>query len=446
MCNQNNKSVELADVFRMHRESYCKNNTLTPEQHKAINAICNCRTSVLGGHIEQCDNCGSTQVSYNSCRNRHCPKCQSLKTAKWLEDRQKELLPVSYFHAVFTLPHELNTLVLYNKKELYSCLMRAVWETIKTLGQDPKRLNGLMGMLAILHTWGQNLLSHNHVHCIVSAGALVNGNQWRESKSNYLFPIKMMSQIFRGFFISTLRTLYKNNQLKIPHDPNPKTNLNISENFDLLLNSLMEKPWVVYVKEPFAAVLGEKLSLSYQGIRDNLYKIFRKDLAYKTRKQKGFVQFSPRISEPFAGPKKLLDYLGRYVNKIAISNCRIVSCDAKSVKFKWRDYADGNKIKTMELKPEEFIRRFLSHVIPKGFMRVRFFGFLANACKNKNVTTIRKLFSYAPTEEKQKKDIRILMLELTGNDITLCPKCKKGHFYTIQMMPNKLTKISPDTS
>ena len=401
MCEQGNerdKHPELGDVFRMHRESYCKNNTLTPEQHKIVNAICNCRTLVLGGHIDKCDNCDNICISYNSCRNRHCPKCQSLKTARWLEDRQKELLPVSYFHVVFTLPHELNILVLYNKKELYSLLMQAVWETIKTLGQDPKRLNGLMGMLAILHTWGQNLLSHNHIHCIVPGGALVNGNQWRASKSNYLFPVKAMSRIFRGIFISGLRLLYDDDRLKIPADLEPKTSLNIRKNFDALLSSLMEKSWVVYAKKPFA------------------------------------------------GPEKLLDYLGRYVNKIAISNCRILSCDEKSVKFKWRDYSDGNKVKIMELKPEEFIRRFLSHAVPTGLMRVRFFGFLANACKNKNVAIIRKLLSYAPTEEKQKKDISTLMLELTGNDITLCPVCKKGHFYTIQTMPNRLAKTNPDTS
>ncbi len=321
MCDQENaqeqSSVELGDVFRMHRESYCKNNTLSPEQHKVINAICNCRTSILGGHIEQCDNCDNIHVSYNSCRNRHCPKCQSLKTAKWLENRQKELLPVPYFHVVFTLPHELNNLVLYNKRELYSLLMQSVWETIKTLGKDPKRLNGLMGMLAILHAWGQNLFPHNHIHCIIPGGALVNGEKWRSSKSNYLFPVKVMSKIFRGIFISGLRILYDGNKLKIPNDSNLKTSLSIRKNFEALLSSLMKKPWVVYSKKPFA------------------------------------------------GPEKLLDYLGRYVNKIAISNTRILSCNKRSVRFKWRDYSDDNKVKIMELKPEEFMRRFLSHVVPK---------------------------------------------------------------------------------
>ena len=402
MCNRKNCrdkcSVELSNVFNMHRESYCKNNTLTPHQYKVVNAICNCRTSVLGGHIEQCNHCGNIQISYDSCRNRHCPKCQSLKTAKWLKDRQKELLPVPYFHVVFTLPHELNTLVLYNKRELYSCLMQAVWETIKTLGKDPKRLNGLMGMIAILHTWSKNLLSNNHIHGIVPGGALVNGEKWQPSKSNYLFPVKAMSQIFKGIFISNLRNFYKQNKLIIPNDTTAKTDLSISKNFDALINILMEKPWVVYSKKPFA------------------------------------------------GPEKLLDYLGRYVNKIAISNNRIISCDEKSVKFKWRDYSDSNKVKIMELKPEEFIRRFLSHIVPERFMRIRFFGFLANSCKDKNISKIRKLLSYEPVEENHKKDICSLMLELTGNNITLCPKCKKGYFYTIQTIPNKLVKTNPDTS
>ena len=400
MCGQEDaqekRPVELSDVFRMHRESYCNNNTLSPQQYKVINALCNCRTSVLGGHVEQCDHCDNIHVSYNSCRNRHCPKCQSLKTAQWLENRQKELLPVQYFHVVFTLPHELNTLVLYNKQELYSCLMQSVWKTIKTLGEDPKRLNGLMGMIAILHTWGQNLSSHNHIHGIVPGGALVNGDQWQSSKSNYLFPVKVMSTLFRGIFISGLRTLYEENKLKIPEDTDLKTSLNIKKNFEALLHSLMEKPWVVYSKKPFA------------------------------------------------GPEQLLEYLGRYVNKIAISNSRILSCDEGSVKFKWRDYSDNNKVKIMDLKPEEFIRRFLSHVVPEGFMRIRFFGFLANASKKENVKKIRALLSYSPIEEKQKKDIRTRMLELTGKDITLCQKCNKGHFYTIQVMANTLRAMPSD--
>ena len=198
---------------------------------------------------------------------------------------------------VFTLPHELNTLVLYNKKELYSLLMQSVWETIKTFGEDPKRLNGLMGMIAILHTWGQNLLDHNHLHCIVPGCALVDGTKCQASKPDYLFPVKAMSVVFRGIFVSGLRDLYNKDKLKIPEDPNLKISLRVRENFDTLLSNLMKKSWVVYSKHPFA------------------------------------------------GPKKLLNYLGRYVNKIAISNCRILSCDENSVTFKWRDYSDNNTVK-----------------------------------------------------------------------------------------------------
>ena len=394
------RKLEVADIVRMHGDAYCKNNTLAPEQHKVLNAIRNCRTAVLGGHIDHCNNCGHINISYDSCRNRHCPKCQSLKTLKWLEERQKELLLVPYFHVVFTLPHELNILIMYNKKALYSLLMRSVWETIKTFGEDPKKLNGLMGMIAILHTWGQNLFDHIHLHCMIPGGALQNGNKWQPSKPNYLFPVQAMSVVFRGIFITGLRALYDDNKLKIPSDANLKTSLGIRANFEVLLSGLMKKSWVVYSKHPFA------------------------------------------------GPKQLLNYLGRYINKIAISNHRIISCDEKSVKFSWRDYADNNTVKIMTLKPKEFIRRFLMHVVPTGFIRVRFFGFLANACKKKNIKIIRNLLDYVPAEIEQKKDVRSLMFRLTGVDITLCPHCK-GNLYLIQTMPNKLTKTTkttPDTS
>ncbi len=193
------KSAEIADIFRMHSDEYCKAHVLTPEQHNVMNAIKNCRTSVLGGHIEQCDHCSALHCSYNSCRDRHCPKCESFKAAKWLEDRQAELLPVPYFHVVFTLPHALNNLALYNKKMLYGLLFEAVWETLKTLGEDKNRLGGLMGMMAILHTWGQTLSQHNHLHCIVPGGALSQSGKWKPAKK-YLFPVKVLSKLFRGTY------------------------------------------------------------------------------------------------------------------------------------------------------------------------------------------------------------------------------------------------------
>jgi hypothetical protein len=390
MYNQNNhrdKPVELADVLHMHGVDYCRSHKLTSEQYKVIHAIQNCRTATLGGHVDQCDHCGDLHISYNSCRNRHCPKCQSLRTLKWLDNRRKELLPVQYFHMVFTLPHELNNLMLYNKKLLHGLLFQAAWEAIKTLGKDPKRLGGQMGMLAILHTWGQNLLLHNHLHCIVPGGALTKGGRWKQSKKGYLFPVKVVSKIFRGIYVSKLRALYKDNKLKLPD----------TKNFNKLLDNLMEKDWVVYAKEPFA------------------------------------------------GPEKLLDYLGRYTHKIAISNNRILACDQNSVTFKWRDYSDNSKEKIMKLHPDEFIRRFLHHIVPKRFMRIRSFGFLANASKAKNIEIIRKRLSYTQ-QDKNKKDTKAIMLELMGIDITICPNCKKGNLCRVGRLQTKFANTIYDTS
>lgn len=379
--NSQNKSVGLADVFRLHGETYTQENQLTPEQYKVMHAIMNCRTAILGGHVDQCDSCGQLHVFYNSCRNRHCPKCQSLRTLKWLEDRRNELIPVQYFHVVFTLPHELNNLILYNKKQLYQLLFKSAWEAIKTLGKDPKRLDGLMGMLSILHTWGQNLSLHNHLHCIVPGGALTSDGKWNASKKGYLFPVKVISKMFRGIYVSKLRALYDKGELKLPD----------GENVNDLLDNLMKKSWVVYSKKPFA------------------------------------------------GPEKLLDYLGRYTHKIAISNHRILSCDENWVTFSWRDYSDDNKVKIMKLLPHEFIRRFLQHVVPAKFMRIRYFGFLANSCKAKNVETIRKELSYTPPS-KDEKDTQEIMFEVTGIDISICPACKKGQLHQIQKLFPKFTK------
>lgn len=393
--NKQRPSVELADVFRQHGDAYCQSNQLTPEQYNVLNAIKNCRTDVLGGHVEQCDQCQGIYCAYNSCRNRHCPKCESFKAATWLADRQAELLPVPYFHLVFTLPHELNHLVLYNKRLLYHQLFQATWETLKTLGADPKRLNGTMGMLAILHTWGQTLSEHNHLHCIVPGGALDLNDQWTPAKK-YLFPVKVLSKLFRGIYISQLREAYQKNKLIFP--PVPSGGPSTARGFDQLLTDLMKKDWVVYAKAPFA------------------------------------------------GPEKLLNYLARYTHKIAISNYRIVACDEKSVTFKWRDYSDGNKEKIMQLDHHEFIRRFLSHVVPLGFMRIRGFGFLANACKAKKIKLLQKQLRYQPPKPLTGGDTATRMLELTGKDITLCPLCKQGKLHSIREIPAKLNNPLYDTS
>lgn len=387
--------VELADIFRLHGEQYCQTHQLTPEQYKVFHAIVNCRTSVLGGHIEQCSQCQAIHYTYHSCRNRHCLKCESFKAAQWLEERKAELLPVSYFHVVFTLPHHLNNLILYNKRILYHLLFESAWETLKKLGQDPKRLGGEMGMQAILHTWGQNVLPHNHLHCIVPGGVLKPDGTWK-SANGFLFPVKVLSKLFRGIYVSKLRAVYEQKKLTLPDQLTETLN---AREFDQLLNELMKQNWVVYAKPPFA------------------------------------------------GPEKLLSYLGRYTHKIALSNHRVLSCDEKSVTFKWRDYADNNKEKIMTLKPEEFIRRFLSHVVPDGFMRIRSFGFLSNASKAKKIKAIQQQLHYtAPSRLTEKKDTAALMLDLTGTDITLCPDCKTGKLKRMADIPAKFSNTVFDTS
>lgn len=385
---QTKPSVELADIFRMHGKTYKQKHTLTPEQHKVFNAILNCRTNVLGGHVKQCDTCSQIQCAYNSCRNRHCPKCESFKAAKWLESKKAELLPVRYFHVVFTLPHKLNNLILYNKRRLYNLLFESAWETLNKLGKDPKRLNGQMGALAVLHTWGQNLTQHNHVHCIVPGGAIKPNGQWQPSK-DYLFPVKVLSKLFRGIFVSKLKEYYQQNQLRLP---DKLTEDLLGRDMDLLLNQLMRKDWVVYAKPPFTT------------------------------------------------PEAVLNYLGRYTHKIAISNYRILSYDENTVTFKWRDYADNNQEKIMTLNPEEFIRRFLSHVVPNGFMRIRSFGFLSNASKAKKLPEIQAQLNHKPVK-LESKDAATLMFELTGKDINLCPSCQQGRLRVVSEMPSQLYKF-----
>jgi hypothetical protein len=379
-------SAELADIFNLYGNSYIEQHKLSLVQHKAVNAICNCRTAALGCNVQRCLCCGAEIISYNSCRNRHCPKCQALAKARWLEARQAELLPVEYFHVVFTIPHELNVIAGYNQELIYNILFKAAWVTIKTLGLDKKRLGGLMSMLAALHTWGQNLLQHIHLHCIVPGGAL-NDTKWISCKPGFLFPVKAMSQIFRGTFISLLRQAYQSDELKIQ---GVIANLADQKIFTTLLDQLMKKDWCVYSKKPFNGANGA------------------------------------------------VDYLAKYVYKTAISNNRILSCDDGKVSFNWRDYSDNNKIKAMTITADEFIRRFLTHILPDGFIRIRSFGFLANSCKAENIQQILSALNTTTQNisVRKKESASELMLRLTGVDINLCPKCKIGQLHTIQTIPS----------
>ena len=385
--------VELADIFRAYGESYRRDHPLPVSHLKVMQAVERCRTAALGGHIERCDSCGFERAAYNSCRNRHCPKCQSLAKVKWVDKQKSELLPVGYFHLVFTLPHELNGLILTNKKILLSHLFKAVGETLVDFGHT--RLGGQIGLIAVLHTWDQTLLDHFHLHCLVPAGALsFDQKRWSPARKNFLFPIKALSVVFCGKFLDLLQSAFATNKLLFVGQ---SASLADPLAFKVLTNALRKKSWVVYAKKPFGS------------------------------------------------PEHVLDYLGRYTHRVALSNDRILSAHNGEVTFSFgqrlirlrrnRDRKDQNRKKTMTLDAHEFIRRFLLHVIPKGFVRVRHFGFLANRSKDL-LAKCRQLLDLCPTVPKlPQRSVQELMLQLIGIDITRCPLCQKGTLVFLANLP-----------
>jgi len=330
-----------------------------------MRAVERCRTASLGGHLEQCDSCGFERPAYNSCRNRHCPKCQSLAKVKWLDKQKSELLPVGYFHLVFTLPHELNALILTNKKILLSHLFKAGGETLGDFGRT--RLGGQIGWITVLHTWDQTLLDHFHLHCLVPAGALsFDQKHWSPARQNFLFPVKALSLVFRGKFLDLLKSACARNKLLF---------------------------------------VGQSTSLA------------------------------DHAKKPFGSPVQVLDYLGRYTHRVALSNDRIVSAHSREVTFSYRDRKNHDRKKTMTLEAHEFLRRFLLHVIPKGFVRVRHSGVLANRSKSL-LSKCRQLLNLNPAVPKlPQKSVHQLMLELTGIDITRCPLCQKGTLVLFANLP-----------
>ena len=383
--------VELADIFRAHGESYRRDHPLPVSHLKVIEAVERCRTAALGGHLEQCDSCGYERPAYNSCRNRHCPKCQSLAKVRWLNKQKSELLPVGYFHLVFTLPHELNALILTNKKILLSDLFKAVGETLVDFGRT--HLGGQIGLITVLHTWDQTLLDHFHLHCLVPAGALsFDQKRWSPARKNFLFPIKALSAVLRGKFLDLLKRAFDRNKLLFVSQ---STYLADPAAFKLLINALRKKPWIVYAKKPFGS------------------------------------------------PVQVLDYLGRYTHRVALSNDRILSAHSREVTFSYRDRTNHDRKKTMTLHAHEFIRRFLLHVIPKGFVRVRHSGVLANRSKSL-LSKCRQLLDLYPAVPKlPQKSVHQLMLELTGIDITRCPLCQKG---TLVLFANLPVPVPGDSS
>lgn len=369
--------LDVQDVFLQFGEEYRQINKLPLNILKAMSAVEKCRTAALGGHIDACDACDYTKISYNSCRNRHCPKCQSLTKERWIEARKDDLLNVEYFHVVFTIPHTLNPIALHNQKVVYDILFKAVSETLLELSADKKYLGAKLGFTSILHTWGQNLMHHPHIHCIVPGGGLNSCNQWVNSRKKFFIPVKVLSSKFRGKFLFYLKLAYEKNKICFYGDQQYLSN---DRDFNSFLSKLYSKDWVVYCKPPF------------------------KDAGH------------------------VIDYLGRYTHKVAISNNRIVKIEDGKVTFKWRDYQDSNKQKLMTVSAMEFIRRFLVHILPHGFMKIRHYGLLGNRNKNTKLKLCKKL-TFTPDNPKPKEKLSPLQLlqKLTGKDFSICPRCGIGH-------------------
>jgi len=388
-----NTTLEVADVFRAGEDRFRRQygRTLSPGQRQVLRAVGRCRTAALGGHIQRCDGCDHQQIQYNSCRNRHCPKCQAMARAAWLDQRESELLPVPYFHVVFTLPHELAPLALQNQRIVYGILFQAASQTLLEIAADPKHLGAKIGCLMVLHTWGQNLMHHPHVHAIVTGGGLApDGSRWihgRRSKRGKAFfaPVKVLSRVFRGKFIALLKQAFASDELGFYGQLKPLSN---SLTFEQLLNKAVRHDWVVYAKRPFSS------------------------------------------------PLCMLKYLARYTHRVAISNQRLVGLNEGRVSFRYRDYASGQHDKVMTLETPEFMRRFLMHTLPKCFVRIRYYGFLANRQRNQHLELCRKLLGVASAPSEPPPDDAIPTedgdpLQQTG---PTCPACQRGKLIIVDLV------------
>ena len=377
--------VELAEVFARFGAAYQAAHRLVPVQYRAIAAIQACRTEALGGHVERCDACGRLRYHYHSCRNRHCPKCQTLAKERWLAARRAELLPVPYFHLVFTLPHELNALAQGNPRAIYALLFRSVSDTLIEFGENPRWLGGEIAATLVLHTWGQTLSQHLHLHCLIAGGALSPDGRWITSRRGFLFPVPALSPVFRGKFIAALKRLFLSGTLKLAGS---SATLADPRKQHYLFSALHKTDWVVYAKRPFA------------------------------------------------GPEQVLDYLGRYTHRVAISNHRLVSCSNTAVRFRYKDYAHGNRRKVLALEPAEFIRRFLLHVLPSGFMRIRHYGILANRAKREKLAATRTALNAPPAPPPpEPESVEAFWLRVAALDIHQCPHCKTGRMIVIGIIP-----------
>jgi predicted Zn-ribbon and HTH transcriptional regulator len=385
-------ALEVADIVRAHGDQFRQAHaaSLSPRQKRVLRSIEQCRTAALGGHLERCDQCGHERNAYNSCADRHCPKCQSLARAKWLEKRQAELLQCEYFHVVFTLPEPLAQLSLQNKREMYDLLFRATAETLQTIAADPKHLGAHIGFFCILHTWGQTLTAHPHLHCVVPGGGIsLDGSRWVACRPGFFLPVKVLSRRFRNVYLRYLEQAYAAGKLQFHGHLEPLAN---PQNFARYIAPLCEMEWVVYAKPPFG------------------------------------------------GPERVLDYLGRYTHRVAISNHRLIEFKDGQVTFAYKDYKHEQRQKVMTLSADEFLRRFLLHVLPDGFQRIRHYGLLGNRHRAENLTRCRELLAMPDAIPQPAADYRERCRQLVGQDPLRCPECKTGQMLRIAVL---LPKVHP---
>ncbi len=391
--------LEVADILRRYGEAYRQKfgAWLSTAQRRVMTAIELCRTAALGGHVERCDQCGHLRNSYNSCGDRHCPKCQSLARAEWIQDRQAELLSVPYFHVVFTVPEEIAAIALQNKRTVYGILFHATAETLRIIAADPEHLGAEIGFFAVLHTWGQTLVHHPHLHCVVPGGGLSpDGKRWISCRPDFFLPVRVLSCLFRRLFLESLQKAFDAGKLRFSAS---LESLRDRQAFVRYLAPLKGTDWVVYAKRPFA------------------------------------------------GPQQVLDYVGRYTHRVAISNNRLLDIENDRVRFLWKDYRDNNEQKTIDLSAEEFIRRFLLHVLPDGFQRIRYYGFLSNRHREEKLALCRQLLGMSPSDPspvapEQPPDYCRLYEQLTGRSLKQCPVCHQGRMVEVEI----LAPTSGDTS
>jgi hypothetical protein len=385
--------VELADIVRVHAPALLAAASLAGVQYRALRAIERCRTAALGGQISQCDHCGAARYLYHSCRNRHCPKCQTLAKERWLAARRAELLPVPYFHLVFTLPHELNPLAQGNPRLIYELLFASASATLLEFGRNPRWAGGEIAATLVLHTWGQTLTQHLHVHALVAGGALRPDGQWVAPRRGFLFPVQALSKVFGGKFLAALSSAFAQDRLRFDGSTAALAAPSAQRS---LLSALRAKPWVVYAKHTLC------------------------------------------------GPEQVLDYLGRYVQRVAISNERLLGLEQGSVRFAWRDRTQGNRRKTIRLAAHQFLERFLLHVLPQRFMRIRHYGLLANRHKRKRLAQARAALNTCAPAPVPRESVEAFCQRVLGLVIHRCPACQIGRLHLIgTLAPQLLYRARP---